>query len=81
MIPENSSQTYQAFWQIRPIFFIISLQNQLFNIWHVLVDTDKLTMCDILSDLYLYKVQQIPKLKSFASHLAVVFAQSIEARC
>ena len=28
-----------------------------------------------------YKLHQIPKLKCFSSHLAVVFAQSIEATC
>ena len=35
----------------------------------------------LLSNLY-YKMHQIPKLnKRFLSHLAVVFVQSIEARC
>ena len=28
-----------------------------------------------------YKMHQIPKLKCFSSHLAIIFAQSIEARC
>ena len=35
---------------------------------------------DMPSNL-LYKAHQIPKLKCFFSHLAVIFAQSIEARC
>ena len=30
---------------------------------------------------FLYKLHQIPKFKCFTSHLAVAFAQSIEARC
>ena len=39
-----------------------------------------LHVIDLLSNLY-YKLHQIPKLKCFSSCLAVVFAQSIEARC
>ena len=50
------------------------------NVWH----TYSCSSCDSLYQSYCQisiKLHQIPKLQFFSSHLAVVFALSIEARC